>query len=201
MSGLSAIFGKNSQEFAKIKGMTDLLHHRGPDNKKIVRVNSNLVLGHNRLKIIDLSKKSDQPFKYKYITLIFNGMIYNYIELKKEIPENLYKFKTNSDTEVILASYLIWGNKCFEKLRGMFSIIIWDDRKKKLLCVKDRLGIKPLYYLIDKKNIYISSEITPLLRIRQANPDDETVWNYLKFSLYEYKEKTFFKNRHTSQKL
>ena len=144
MCGISVIFGKNSSEFKNINGLVNDLKHRGPDDMTIKKISPNLIFGHNRLKIVDLSDKSNQPFSYKNVSLLFNGMIYNYIELKKEISSKDYRFQTDCDTEVILAAYLKWGENCFKKLTGMFSIVLWDNRKKKLFCVRDRLGIKPL---------------------------------------------------------
>ncbi|MDC3036417.1 asparagine synthase (glutamine-hydrolyzing) [Candidatus Pelagibacter sp.] len=192
MCGISAIFGKNSSDFKLINNLVDGLHHRGPDHAGISKINENLIFGHNRLKIIDLSDKANQPFSYKNIKLIFNGVIYNYIELKKEITEEIYKFKTKSDTEVILASYLKWGDSCFKKFTGMFSIVLWDGNKKKLICTRDKLGIKPLYYSFKNKNLILSSEITPILKVVKSNMNEKVLFNYLNFSLYESRTQTFF---------
>ena len=106
MCGISVIFGKNPDEFKNINGLVKDLAHRGPDDTSIKKINSNLIFGHNRLKIMDLSDKANQPFSHKDISLLFNGMIYNYIELKNEVSLKNYNFKTNCDTEVILAAYL-----------------------------------------------------------------------------------------------
>lgn len=194
MCGISVIFGKNSSEFKNINGLVNDLKHRGPDDMTIKKISPNLIFGHNRLKIVDLSDKANQPFSYKNVSLLFNGMIYNYIELKKEISSKDYRFQTDCDTEVILAAYLKWGENCFKKLTGMFSIVLWDNRKKKLFCVRDRLGIKPLYYLIKNKNLYLSSEIKPLRKLISFNINTEVLSDYLIYSLYENKENTFFKD-------
>jgi len=194
MCGISAIFGKNNSEFNNIYNFVKEQTHRGPDNNSIKKINSNLIFGHNRLKIVDLSNKANQPFSHKNISLIFNGMIYNYLEIKKNITNKFYRFKTDCDTEVILASYIKWGEDCFKKFTGMFSIVLWDGRKKKLYCVRDRLGIKPLYYTIKNKNIYISSEIKPIQKMVSPNINEKVLSNYLNFSLYENKNDTFFQN-------
>ena len=194
MCGISVIFGKNPEDFKNINSLVKDLAHRGPDDTSIKKINSNLIFGHNRLKIVDLSDKANQPFSHKDVSLLFNGMIYNYIELKKEISSKYYEFKTNSDTEVILAAYLKWGEDCFKKLTGMFSVVIWDGRKKKLYCVRDRLGIKPLYYTIKNKNLYLSSEIKPLKKLTLCKMNSGVISDYLNYSLYENKENTFFKN-------
>ena len=111
--------------------------------------------------IIDLDKRSNQPFENDKYSLLFNGMIYNYLEIK-QILSNKYQFQSNSDTEVILAGLTIYGEKIFKMLRGMFSIVIYDKQKKELLCVRDHLGIKPLYYSIFNNTIFIASEIKPI---------------------------------------
>jgi asparagine synthase (glutamine-hydrolysing) len=194
MCGISAIYGKNTSDFGLIKNLVNDLKHRGPDNSKILKINENLIFGHNRLKIIDLSNKSNQPFSNKNVNLIFNGVIYNYIELKKEIErENFYNFKTKSDTEVVLASYLRWGDACFGKFVGMFSIVLWDKNKNKLLCVRDKLGIKPLYFSFKNKNLILSSEISPINNIYKSKIDETVLSDYLNYSMYEHSEKTFFK--------
>ena len=192
MCGISVIFGKNSYDFRLINSLVKGLQHRGPDHSHISKINSNLIFGHNRLKIIDLSDRANQPFSYKKISLVFNGVIYNYLELKNEISKDVYEFKTTSDTEVILASYLKWGDACFKKFTGMFSIVLWDGNKNKLLCVRDKLGIKPLYYSFKNKNLLLSSEITPIHKIVKPSMNEEVLSNYLNFSLYENKSQTFF---------
>ena len=192
MCGITVSFGKSLS--AKLHNqMTKDLIHRGPDSKNILPINKNLLFGHNRLKIIDLSNKANQPMTSNKCNLVFNGIIYNYLELKEELKENFY-FKTTSDTEVILAAYLKWKSECFKKFIGMFSIVIWDDRLKKLIVARDRLGIKPLYYKIYKDCIYISSEVKPLLRVTDYKINKNVIYNYFNFSLYEHKENTFFEN-------
>ena len=190
MCGITVSFGKNLNSKLHNQMTTDLVH-RGPDSKNISIINRNLFFGHNRLKIIDLNNRSNQPMFAQKCHLVFNGVIYNYLELKKDLKDE-FNFKTNSDTEVILASYLKWGKGCFQKFVGMFSIVIWDDRIKKLIVARDRLGIKPLYYKIIDKNIYISSETKPLLRVSNYKVNKKAIHNYFNFSLYEFKENTFF---------
>ena len=94
-------------------------------------------------------------------TICYNGEVYNYIELKKEL--SFYSFKTNSDTEVILAAYKRWGKNCVSHLRGMFSFAIWDEQKQELFIARDRFGIKPFYYTIQKSVFYFASEVKTLL--------------------------------------
>jgi asparagine synthase (glutamine-hydrolysing) len=191
MCGIALQFGNNVNK-SVIKNMLDALEHRGPDNKSILEVNKNLIFGHTRLNIIDLSDRANQPMQSNGCYLLFNGMIYNYLELKKLLKN--YNFKTLSDTEVILAAYLSWGNNFLKKLDGMFSIVIWDNNKKKLIIARDRLGIKPLYYKIHNNTLYISSEIKPLLTISKNEINKQIVLKYFKYSMYEHGENIFFKN-------
>ncbi len=145
MCGIAGIIGgKHSRE--DLQKMLGSIRHRGPDASAIYR-DDNCLLGHNRLSIIDLSPEANQPFSDASgrFQLIFNGEIYNYKELKAEIGDR-YDFKTSSDTEVLLASYIIFGKDCLEKLNGMFAFAIWDKHKKELFAARDRFGVKPFYY-------------------------------------------------------
>ena len=141
--------------------------------------------------IIDLDKRSNQPFENDKYSLLFNGMIYNYLEIKKIIKDK-YKFKSTSDTEVILAGFTLFGEKIFKMLRGMFSIVIYDKRNKELFCARDHLGIKPLYYSVLKNSIYIASEIKPILRNIESKPNLEVSHKYFKFGMYESNKSSFF---------
>ncbi|MGI8894009.1 MAG: asparagine synthase (glutamine-hydrolyzing), partial [Bacteroidia bacterium] len=120
--------------------------------------------GHNRLSIIDLTQHGNQPMHYDDLVIIFNGEIYNYIEIKEELIKKNYKFDSQCDTEVILAAYKEWGNSCVEKFMGMWSLVIWDKTKKELFCSRDRFGIKPFYYIQQGNKFYFASEYKPLKR-------------------------------------
>lgn len=164
MCGINGILGlkKVSDPKSVLGKMNDLLAHRGPDADGIFQ-NDQVAFGHRRLSIIDLSEAGNQPF-HSYdgsLTMVFNGEVYNYIELKEELGD--YPFKTSTDTEVVLACYHKWGIKFLEKLNGMFALAIWDDRQKQLLIARDRLGIKPLYYHLTDEGIVFSSEMRALL--------------------------------------
>ena len=143
MCGIFVSYGPDVN-FSKNKELTNMLYHRGPDNQENHKINNELIFGHTRLIIIDPNKNSNQPFRDGYSIILFNGMIYNFLEIKKKL-KNKYNFKTNSDTEVISAAYKNWGEKCFEYLNGMFSIVIYDIKKKKIIIARDRLGIKPFF--------------------------------------------------------
>ena len=145
-----------------IKKMMVYTKNRGPDANGIYH-DTDLTMSHDRLSIIDLNERSNQPMKFKNYIISFNGEIYNYKELKKDLELNGRKFNTNSDTEVILQLFDEHGTKAFEKLSGIFAISIWDTLTKSLYLIRDTLGVKPLYYFEKKKKIFYSSSIKALL--------------------------------------
>ncbi len=165
MCGITGTFGfedrKNADDMIAV--MNDCIAHRGPDANGIWG-NDLCVLGHRRLSIIDTSAAGNQPFLSQdgKLAMVFNGEIYNYIELKKELSAD-YTFHTSTDTEVMLAAYRKWGIACIEKFFGMFAFALWDESEQCLFIVRDRLGIKPLYYSQIGKEILFSSEIRALL--------------------------------------
>ena len=149
--------------------------HRGPDAVKTLH-KKNYSLLFRRLRIIDLHTRSNQPFSSEdeKVQIVFNGEIYNYLELKEELKKYKISFKTKSDTEVILKSYQVWGISFVKRLRGMFSIIILDEKRKRYLCFRDRLGQKPLYYSKYKEGLIFSSEIKDIIFFKKKK------WNYRK---------------------
>jgi len=201
MCSISGIMYFNKKLFVKkkqIHNMNLTLKHRGPDASGIwISKNKNIGFGHTRLSIIDLSKEANQPFvdRTKNYILAFNGEIYNYMEIKKKLIDKGYKFKTkNSDTEILLLSYIEWGLKCVDKFRGMFAFAIWDNLKKKVFLIRDRVGVKPLYYKFDSEKLIFSSEIKAILLDPDYIPeiDEESMYHYLTF-LCTPAPKTMFK--------
>ncbi len=177
-----------------IKRMTKIITHRGPDDEGYF-TDEHVALGMRRLSIIDLSR-GQQPIASSdgRWLIFFNGEIYNYQELKKELGD--YAFKTDSDTEVILAGFIKWGEGVLTRLRGMFAFCIYDTRDKKIFIARDFFGIKPIYYLKNgEKIIAFSSEIKSFLELPGFEPkvNDAAVYNYLSFQYNPLKE-TFFKN-------
>ena len=163
MCGIAGIYGLEKVNDARlvIEKMTERLAHRGPDSSGVF-IGNNIALGHRRLSIIDLDESSNQPFKSldgRY-QMVFNGEIYNYKELKSSLRE--YNFRTNSDTEVFLALFEKHGPASFQLLNGMFAAAIWDSHEGKLILVRDRLGIKPLYYSRNGQSILFASEVRSL---------------------------------------
>ena len=167
----------------------NLMDHRGPDYSKCTFFDQ-YKLGHNRLAIQDLNKRSNQPFKIGNFNIIFNGEIYNFNDLKKE---ESFKTKTSSDTEILLLLFIKYGKKCLEKLNGMFSFIIFNEKTKKFFVARDRLGIKPLYYWTDNKNFIFSSEIAPILYLKDNPLDELGLRQYKKFRMC-IGEQTIYKN-------
>ena len=164
MCGISGIYGKTTQDI--ISNMMDSINHRGPDGHGLYKdTENNVALGHCRLAVIDLSKTGKQPMSYanRRYWITYNGEIYNYLEIKKELKNSGYQFMSSSDTEVILALYDKYGEKCLRYLRGMFSFIIWDQQEKKLFVARDRFGIKPLYWTKVTNSFLFSSELEGLL--------------------------------------
>jgi len=149
MCGISGIIGKGHYS-GDLEIMLISISHRGPDASQTYTDKGFATIGHNRLSIIDLSANANQPFSDPSgrFHLTFNGEIYNFKELRAEIGSR-YTFKTRSDTEVLLACFIIFGKGCLEKLNGMFAFAIWDSQEKKLFAARDRFGVKPFFYFLD----------------------------------------------------
>ena len=144
----SYTYGNHENQEKRIQEAVNVLRHRGPDDKGIEKYffnDSSLILGHTRLAIIDLSSSGHQPMNSlsgRY-SLIFNGEIYNYIEIREELISLGYSFQTNTDTEVLLSAWEEWNDECLKRLKGMFSFVIFDKKKKILSGARDAFGIKP----------------------------------------------------------
>ncbi len=152
---------KEKVKQSAIQQMTDTLTHRGPDGYgTFLTDDEHVSLGHRRLSFLDLSQGGKQPMMDNSgdIIISFNGEIYNFQELKKELQLD-YQFKTTTDTEVILAGYQKWGIKVVDRLKGMFAFSLLDRKKHKLYLVRDRFGIKPLYYTIQDSKLLFASEL------------------------------------------
>lgn len=159
MCGIAGIVSTNANEVnrLRLKQMTDIIAHRGPDGEGHWISNSgNVGFGHRRLSIIDLSHAADQPMKYadRY-TLVFNGEIYNYIELKDTLTKQGYSFNTVSDTEVLLALYHQHKEKCLQMLDGMFAFVIYDEAENEIFAARDRFGEKPFFYSYEKGKYFL----------------------------------------------
>ncbi|MCA6441382.1 MAG: asparagine synthase (glutamine-hydrolyzing) [Chitinophagaceae bacterium] len=163
MCRIAGIVNPNNKiSIDKLISMRDAMIHGGPDDAGYyVDEDNGVSLAHRRLSLIDLSNAGHQPMQslQQDVTIIYNGEIYNYKELQQTLIQLGYKFKSNSDTEVIIASYLQWGINCFEKFNGMFALALYDKRSSKLVLARDHAGIKPLYYSIQNGTIIFASEV------------------------------------------
>lgn len=164
--------------------MAQVLSHRGPDQEGFYS-DEHISLGHKRLSIVDLSERGRQPLSNedKTIQLICNGEIYNHLELRENLEKKGHKFYSNSDNEVIIHAYEEYGEDFVKRLRGMFAFAIWDAKEKKLILVRDRIGIKPLYYIKDGERLLFASEIKSILEDRSIRReiDYQAYYSYLAF--------------------
>jgi len=185
---------KNIEE-SEIKRMTDVIQHRGPDDEGFY-INKNVGLGFRRLSIIDLNT-GHQPLSNESGSkwIVFNGEIYNFLELRRELQQKGYFFKTKTDTEVILKLYEEYGVHCVDYLRGMFAFAIWDNDTQQIFCVRDRFGIKPFYYYSDKEKLVFGSEIKAILKSKNVDKtlstdglDSYFTFGYITSDLSIYKE-------------
>ena len=195
MCGIAGLVGKNL-DLSRIEAMTASQAHRGPDfTGTYVDREGGAALGHNRLSIIDLSAAGQQPMQDASgrFRLIFNGEIYNYLELRQSLQSH-YEFRTETDSEVLLASYLTWGTACLDRLIGMFAFAIWDHVDRKLFAARDRFGVKPFNYHVDGQgNFLFASEIKAIHAAGVPRQPSVTAWStYLALGYYDHRAQTFW---------
>jgi asparagine synthase (glutamine-hydrolysing) len=180
MCGIYGSFKKNYTDDI-IQRKLKTIAHRGPDASQFVRYPNSLVFGHNRLSIVDLGERSNQPFTYNnFIHIIFNGEIYNFLELKKRLYTEGASFSTTSDTEVICAAYLAYGERCVEHFNGMFAFVLYDEKEQKLFGGRDRLGKKPFFYSVDNQSFEFASALNPItLGNKNYDLDEQAVSQFL----------------------
>lgn len=224
MCGITGFFSyKNKVDSKKYYESHLKIAHRGPDDEGFIYKNennqiehlkgndtidalrdrvhilgkepSNLILGHRRLSIIDLTSNGHQPYNFDDLYMVYNGEVYNYVELKKELEAFGYKFTTNSDTEVVLKAFHKWGVDAFNKFNGMWAIAIYDKKKDELLLCRDRFGIKPFYYSFIDDNLIFGSEIKFVASFfNNLYPNKQRVYDYLRFNYINHTNETLFKN-------
>ena len=222
MCGIAGLYNLSPRpvDLGLLERMTRVLAHRGPDGEGYVllaprgqgkplpvigRLSDSLCsttpgytigLGHRRLAVLDCSPLGHQPMSSEdertWIT--YNGEIYNYLELREELQGLGRRFRSTSDTEVILHAYREWGPACLPRLNGMFAFAVWDGAHDRLFCARDRLGMKPLYYRVDRERLAFGSEIKALLEdaSRPTAPNHRMVHDFLAFGLQDHTEETFF---------
>lgn len=166
MCGIAGVINLNGSPVprAAIRAMTDVIAHRGPDGEGHY-VDGNVALGHRRLAIIDLTPAGSQPMTIEdgSLVIVYNGEVYNFLELRPKLQARGYRFHSNTDTEVVLYAYREWGAECVHRFNGMFAFAIWDRQKGELFLARDRYGIKPLYYYWDGHHFIFGSEIKAIL--------------------------------------
>lgn len=171
MCGIAGYYNfKGSVDRPKFEKMVDMVKHRGPDDRGVF-YQGGIALGHRRLAVIDLSESGHQPYLYRnrYV-VVFNGEIYNYVELKRKLEQKGYQFVSESDTETLAAAYDCYGKKCVQYFNGMWSFAILDLQKQKLYCSRDRFGVKPFYYYLDDTQFIFGSEIKQILCMLDQKP-------------------------------
>jgi len=206
MCGIAGIISKHKEKFSieDIRKMMQPLSHRGPDGEKIwINSPANVFLGHRRLAIIDLSEEAAQPMHYlgRY-SIVHNGELYNYLELRSDLNKKGYTFQTKSDTEVILAAYDCWKENCLSRFNGMFGFAIWDEKEQTLFAARDRFGEKPFYYSYDgKDDFFFASEFGALLSMIPRRINEKMLLNYLGLGYQSGRNtnETFYKGIKTLQ--
>lgn len=211
MCGICGIIVKkelNTRFFEKeVHAMNELIKHRGPDNEGILvfdkngnsttnEQNENCIIGfgHRRLSIIDLSDKANQPMTEETgrYSISYNGEIYNYLELRKELEQASFKFSSNSDTEVILKGYQHWGQNLYEKLEGMWAFALHDKTEEKVILSRDRTGVKPLFYFSSSTEFRFASEIKSILPYCKKSLNVKSFSNFVLHNEVHFGENTFF---------
>ena len=198
MCGITGIYNLDGRQIDSLllQKMTDSLIHRGPDDRGFF-IDGNVGFGHRRLSIIDLSSAGRQPMQDSegLLTIVFNGEIYNFQEIKKELEILGYKFKSKTDTEAILYGYKEWGEGCLKKFNGMFAFAIFDKQKSQIFIARDRIGEKPLYYYFDEKKFVFASEIKAILEDKEIKREisQQGMVNYFVFG-HSVGPDTIYKN-------
>jgi len=199
MCGICGIipFDKRPVDEQSLGRMMACMKYRGPDDEGMF-TSTSIGLGFVRLSVLDLTLAGHQPMSDKagrYV-IVFNGEIYNYIEIREELKGKGIEFFTNTDTEVLLKSYIYYGEECLNKFNGMFAFVIYDQLNGNVFAARDRFGVKPFYYYLSDSGLIFASEIPPILAVYgQTNqPNEQMIFDYLTFSRTDHTENTFFKN-------
>jgi len=197
MCGIAGMASTTRVNRALVERMTQKMANRGPDDQGLWEdANGCVALGHRRLSILDLSKAGAQPMSLKNagLWIVYNGEIYNYLELKKKLESMGHRFTSSGDTEVILAAYNQWGDDAPERFVGMWAFAIWDEKRKRLFCSRDHFGIKPFYYWQNSESFLFASDINALLIAPQIRrePQERMLYDYLAFRLRDHTPNTMF---------
>jgi asparagine synthase (glutamine-hydrolysing) len=200
--GIVDIAARPPIDDAALSSALGSMRHRGPDAADWRRISASVVLGHARLSIIDLSASSNQPMLVddRY-WLVFNGEIFNFVELRAELQSQGAVFRTSGDSEVLLRAYIAWGERCVERFNGMWGFAIYDLVERTLFCSRDRYGEKPFNYAMTDGRFVFASEIKSLLACFPglADPDMEVIENYCRTSVGAQHSRTWFRQVHRLQ--
>ncbi|HHT9158674.1 MAG TPA: asparagine synthase (glutamine-hydrolyzing) [Candidatus Brocadiaceae bacterium] len=197
MCGIAGIYNLDGApaDIELLRRMLSLMTHRGPDDQGEY-IDDALALGHRRLSIIDLSYAGHQPMCNEdgSVWITYNGEIYNYRELRANLEVHGYRFRSHTDTEVVLHAYEEYGPACLNQFNGMWALAIWDGKRRRLFCARDRFGIKPFYYVFDGRQFLLASEIKPLLAAMKLprKPNERIIFDFLAYSMMEHTTETFF---------
>ena len=194
MCGFITIFNPEKGLLDNTNLSSESLIHRGPDSSSEY-IDDEIYMGFRRLSIIDLSDNGTQPMRIGDVVMVFNGEIYNYIEIRKTLTDLGYTFKSNTDTEVLLKSYLHFGENFLDLLNGMFAICVYSISTKSLKVYRDRFGIKPVYYYHKGNTTVIASEIKAIIpHLSQLDSNESAIANYLLYGRTDYNSETFYKD-------
>lgn len=196
MCGINAIIDLESKDRAHyhmetLTEMNGRIRHRGPDGNNRLMVNESLFFGHLRLSIIDLTIRGNQPMSKGGYTITYNGEIYNYLEIRKELETLGCEFISDSDTEVLIEAYRIWGREAFQKFNGMWALLLHDAARNQVVIARDRFGKKPLYYAKHKGSYYFSSEIKAFVDIFDFELNRKIAFKYLQSGWQDQSNETF----------
>lgn len=204
MCGITVIIDRSNQAIkeTEIKIANDLVEHRGPDASGYY-FGANFALGHRRLAVIDLTRSGNQPMSYNGLNIVFNGEIYNYLEIRTTLIRKGYRFQSETDTEVILAAYHHWGNACVEHFNGMWAFVIFDPKRQVLFCSRDRFGIKPFYFSEIGQKTCFASEIKQFTAVQgwKAKVNRTIAYEFMTWGYHDHTAtETFFEGVYQLQK-
>lgn len=196
MCGISAIIRRVPGDLSAIETMNRLIMHRGPDDHGVMTFDASVALGHRRLSILDLSSAGHQPMTdpTARFWITYNGEVYNYQEIRRELQILGHTFRTQTDTEVILAAYAEWGTKCLSHFNGMFAFVIYDKIERTVFAARDRFGVKPLYYTFLHDMFAMSSEIKQFTGLPgwQFHPNGQRAYDFLNWGVLDHTDETLF---------
>lgn len=193
---MCGIIGFNSKNSNKLQNLLQTIYYRGPDDNGTYEF-ENISLGHVRLSILDLSAHGHQPMQYEQLAMVYNGEVYNFSEIKAELVTLGYAFDSETDSEVILKAYHQWGIKAVDRFIGMFAIAIYNESTGELVLIRDRIGVKPLYYYFDGEDFVFASELKPIIEyfqdVKDLAIDKTALYEFFQFgyissglSIFEY---------------